>query len=182
MKDRIAEEKESQWRKVNENDWEDKQHPVINFDTVEDFWACFNSVKAPSKLSKGSQYSLFRTGIKPMWEDPVNEKGGRIKIQLPKFKLQSSSHRDPQIDVIWLDMLIMAVGESLEGSLSEFVNGIVVSIRSRTKIEIWLNTCDKQSVILKIGRAMERVVRELDHINLKKMEFENFASKFKWEL
>ena len=57
--------------------WEANQKPVINFDTVEDFWSLYNHIEVASKLQIGSDYSLFKKGIKPMWEDPHNKDGGR---------------------------------------------------------------------------------------------------------
>ena len=50
---------------------------MINFDTVEDFWSLYNHIEVASKLQIGSDYSLFKKGIKPMWEDPHNKDGGR---------------------------------------------------------------------------------------------------------
>lgn len=39
---------------------------------VEDFCRLFNWVKPPSKLERSSNYHLFKSDIKPMWEDPAN--------------------------------------------------------------------------------------------------------------
>jgi len=50
---------------------------LIEFDTVEDFWSVWNVLIAPSKLATGSNYHMFRTGIEPKWEDPVNARGGK---------------------------------------------------------------------------------------------------------
>ena len=57
---------------------------VMNFSTVEDFWSVFNHIEQASKLSPGADYSFFKLGIKPMWEDKANKKGGRWVISLDK--------------------------------------------------------------------------------------------------
>ena len=36
---------------------------------VEDFWALYNHIELASRLAAGCDYSLFKEGIKPMWED-----------------------------------------------------------------------------------------------------------------
>ena len=36
---------------------------------VEDFWALYNHIELASRLAAGCDYSLFKEGVKPMWED-----------------------------------------------------------------------------------------------------------------
>ena len=57
---------------------------VSTFDTVEDFWALYNHIQTPSGLNHGSDYYLFKEGIKPMWEDPQNVDGGRWLMVVDK--------------------------------------------------------------------------------------------------
>jgi len=70
--------------------WEDNQRPIITFNTVEDFWALYNHIELASKLNAGCDYSLFKEGIKPMWEDDKNKRGGRWLINLDKKQRQNS--------------------------------------------------------------------------------------------
>ena len=49
--------------------WEDNQKAIITVDTVEDFWSLYNHIEVASKLPSGSDYSLFKEGIFPDWED-----------------------------------------------------------------------------------------------------------------
>ena len=65
-------------------DWSENLREVITFDTVEDFWAIYTHVELASRLSAFSDYSLFKRGVKPMWEDPANAKGGKWVINLEK--------------------------------------------------------------------------------------------------
>ena len=48
---------------------------------VEDFWALYNHIELASRLAAGCDYSLFKEGVKPMWEDERfadrGEGGGR---------------------------------------------------------------------------------------------------------
>jgi len=80
--------------------WEDNQRSIITFNTVEDFWALYNHIELASKLNAGCDYSLFKEGVKPMWEDERNRRGGRWVINLNK------SQRATSLDKIWLEVML----------------------------------------------------------------------------
>ncbi|XP_039952467.1 eukaryotic translation initiation factor 4E1-like [Bactrocera tryoni] len=109
--------------------WEDMQNEITSFDTVEDFWSLYNHIKPPSDIKLGSDYSLFKKGIRPMWEDAGNKQVGRWVITLNK-----TSKAD--LDNLWLDVLLCLIGEAFENS--DVVCGAVVNIRGKNnKISIW---------------------------------------------
>ena len=56
----------------------------------------YNNIMKTCDLAISSNYHLFKQGIKPMWEDPANKRGGKWSIQLPRNKTMS------EIDNIWL--------------------------------------------------------------------------------
>jgi translation initiation factor 4E len=60
------------------------------------FNSVYNNVAKASDLSSGSNYHLFKRGIKPMWEDPENELGGKWVIQFPRNKTGED------INTLWL--------------------------------------------------------------------------------
>ena len=37
---------------------------IASFDTVEDFWSLYNHIKSASEIGIGSDYNLFKQGIK----------------------------------------------------------------------------------------------------------------------
>lgn len=78
--------------------WEDMQNEITSFDTVEDFWSLYNHIKPPSEIKLGSDYSLFKKGIRPMWEDAANNNGGRWVIALNKILKDD-------LDKLWLDVV-----------------------------------------------------------------------------
>lgn len=112
------------WYYDNEKNksWESCQHQIANFDTVEDFWSLFNHIKPPSEIKPGNDYSLFKNGIRPMWEDDTNKNGGRWLINLNKF-------RNSEVDRLWLDVILCLIGEGFD--YSEDICGVVVNIRPR---------------------------------------------------
>jgi translation initiation factor 4E len=52
-----------------------------------------------SELRQGCDYSLFKKGILPMWEDDSNKRGGRWLINLAK------NQRGNDLDKYWLEIV-----------------------------------------------------------------------------
>ncbi len=82
-----------------EKSWEENLRVVSEFWTVEDFWSIFNHIKSASELRTGCSYFVFKDGIKPMWEDPINRPGGRWLVSFDK-------RYRPQLDMHWLEVVI----------------------------------------------------------------------------
>jgi len=130
--------------------WEANQKPVINFDTVEDFWSLYNHIEVASKLQIGSDYSLFKKGIKPMWEDPHNKDGGRWLISLDR------NMRSLHLDNFWMEVLLLLIGEAFGEHHGQLVNGAVVNIRGKgDKIAIWMSSATHGEAILEVGRRIK---------------------------
>lgn len=66
------------------DNWKSTQKRVLDFSTAEEFWRVINNVSSPSRLSY-ADYSVFRSGVTPMWEDPVCAKGGRWILAVDRF-------------------------------------------------------------------------------------------------
>ncbi len=129
--------------------WEDNQRPVITVQTIEDFWAVINHVELSSRLHSGCDYSLFKSGIKPMWEDDQNRRGGRWLINLDK------KQRAMKLDNFWLEVMLCLIGEAF-GDHGQLVNGAVMSVRNKgDKIGIWLGDASKAESVLEVGRIMK---------------------------
>lgn len=120
--------------------WEDCQHRIATFETAEDFWCLYNTIKQPTEIPNGNDYSLFKNDIRPMWEDDQNKNGGRWIINLQR------AVRNATLDELWLDVVLCVIGEAFE--FSDDVCGIVVNIRPRgPKIAVWTTNSIKERVI-----------------------------------
>ena len=71
---------------------------------IQDFWSVHNHIELSSRLVAGCDYSVFKAGIKPMWEDKANMNGGRWLINLDK------KHRINCLDNFWLEVLLCLIG------------------------------------------------------------------------
>ncbi|KAF4319460.1 hypothetical protein BBO99_00005292 [Phytophthora kernoviae] len=125
--------------------WEENLKNVYTFNTVEDFWCLYNNILAPTKLAIGSNYHLFKDGIRPMWEDPVNAKGGKWIFTNPRS-------RKARLDECWLYVMLSLIGETLQDE--DDICGAVVSVRkAQDRIAIWSATANAEDRQKAIGRG-----------------------------
>lgn len=69
---------------VQSTNYEHNLHLIGTVATAEDFLALYGHMRRPAELPTNSDYQLFRTGVKPVWEDPANERGGKWILRLRK--------------------------------------------------------------------------------------------------
>ncbi|RXM30505.1 Eukaryotic translation initiation factor 4E-1A [Acipenser ruthenus] len=107
----------------------------------------YNHIQLSSNLMSGCDYSLFKDGIEPMWEDERNKQGGRWLITLTKQQRRSD------LDRFWLETLLCLVGEAFDDH-SDDVCGAVVNIRTKgDKIAIWTTDYENKDAITHIGQV-----------------------------
>lgn len=124
--------------------WEDTLNEVTSFSTVEDFWSLYNHIKSPSDIKAGSDYSLFKTGVRPMWEDEGNKRGGRWMLNFTRGQRQD-------LDKYWLDTILCLIGEAFD--CADEICGAVVNVRPKgDKIAIWTANFNNRDAVLSIGR------------------------------
>ncbi|KAG0635158.1 translation initiation factor eIF 4e-like domain-containing protein [Tuber brumale] len=141
-----------------ENNWNDSLKEVVTFDSVEEFWGIYNNITKISDLSLKSDYHLFKTGVRPEWEDQQNKHGG-------KWAYQFRDKRAP-IDDLWLNVMLAAIGETLESDKDKEIMGAVVSVRrSLFRVGIWTKTTGgakdsaKEAALMEIGRKFKEVLK-----------------------
>lgn len=94
--------------------------------TVEEFWAVYNHLVRPHKLGAQTDYFLFRSGVRPMWEDEANKKGGRWTVRIQKSVTSRAFE----------DLALALVGEQFD---SDDVLGIACSVRFQDDVlAIWM--------------------------------------------
>uniref|UniRef100_A0A915DZY1 eIF-4F 25 kDa subunit n=1 Tax=Ditylenchus dipsaci TaxID=166011 RepID=A0A915DZY1_9BILA len=141
--------------------WEECLKRVSVFDSVEDFWALYNHIQPASGLTWGSDYYLFKEGIKPMWEDPQNIEGGRWLMVIEKNK------RTQKLDTYWLELLMAIVGEQFD-ELGDHICGAVVNVRKvGDKVALWTRDSTQDDVNLRIGHIIKDKLEILDSEQIK---------------
>lgn len=108
-------------------DYEKTLRPMCHCSTVEEFFAVYAHLKNPSKLPTMSEYHFFKFGIRPIWEDDVNKKGGKWVVRLKKGV----------VDRYWEDLILALIGEQF-GDAGEEVCGAVANVRNGEDVlSIW---------------------------------------------
>jgi translation initiation factor 4E len=101
--------------------------PMCRISTAHQFWKVFAHLKRPSALPTVSDYHFFRDGIRPVWEDNENKRGGKFIMRLKKGVS----------DRYWEDLLLAIIGDQFAEAGDE-VCGAVVSVRSGEDVlSIW---------------------------------------------
>jgi len=84
-----------------------------------------------------ADYHLFRNGVRPEWEDPQNKHGG-------KWAWTSKERKGPSLNEQWLQVILAAIGETLEDEDDDEVMGVVVNIRKGFyRIGLWTRSTGK---------------------------------------
>lgn len=131
--------------KGEQESYESNLRAIGTFGTVEDFWRYYNHLVKPSKLEINSNYHFFKEGIKPMWEDSANSKGGKWVLTFRDKNL---------LDTCWENVVLGLVGETLD--MENEITGAVISRRKAgDRIAIWNRSKDNELAILGIGRKLK---------------------------
>jgi translation initiation factor 4E len=119
-------------------EYEKTLHPIAAVDSAEHFFKVYQHLKRPSTLPLVSDYHLFKKGIRPIWEDEENKKGGKWVVRL----------RKGVADRYWEDLLLAIIGDQF-GEASDEVCGVVLSVRNGEDIlSIWARSSGQR--VLKI--------------------------------
>lgn len=132
---------------------------VGEFDTVESFCRYLNWLKPPSKLERNSNYHIFKSGIKPMWEDPANANGGKWVLTM--------KNNPALLDRCWSWLAMALIGQEVEEG--DDICGAVVSLRSKVdRIQVWTRSKDDVERLNGIGKKLVKLleVSEADGIGL----------------
>lgn len=134
--------------KGEQDSYESNLRPIGTFSTVEDFWRYYNHLVKPSKLEINSNYHFFKDGIKPMWEDSANSKGGKWVLTFKDKNL---------LDGCWENVVLGMIGETLD--IDNEICGAVISRRKAgDRIALWNKTKDNETAILGIGRKLKALL------------------------
>jgi translation initiation factor 4E len=121
----------------SQTSYEDNIKKIVEFSTVEGFWACYCHLARASILPSPTDLHFFKDGIRPLWEDGANCSGGKWIIRFSKVV----SAR------FWEDLLLALVGDQLDDA--DNICGAVLSVRfNEDIISVWnRNASDHQAVM-----------------------------------
>ncbi|KAJ2082941.1 eukaryotic translation initiation factor 4E [Coemansia sp. RSA 988] len=137
-------------KRTSTSTWTANLKEIVTMNTVEEFWGVYNSVAIASDLPNGSNYHLFRKGIRPMWEDKANTNGG-------KWGCLFQRSIGEKVNEHWLHTLLACIGETFDASPD--VCGVVFSNRkSCFRIAVWTRNASNKEACETIGSHLKSVL------------------------
>lgn len=162
----------------NTENWEMSLVPIITVHSVEEFFVMLKYMKPLHALRTSSQYHFFQEGVKPMWEDPANKKGGKLWVNLDITAANgrnsnnssgtnladgSGAESKTDLDKAWENVLMAAVGEYLDSvdkkdaGSGPFVTGVVMSKRKyHNRLAIWVSDAAGKEKIDALKKALSK--------------------------
>ncbi|ETV98265.1 hypothetical protein H310_08979 [Aphanomyces invadans] len=120
---------------------------IAEFRTVQGFWRVYNHLIRPNDLPNTTDYHLFKAGIKPMWEDSANRRGGKWMIRIRKGIASR----------YWEDLVLAIIGEQFD--VGNEICGAVMSIRyNEDIISLWNRNADNNEACYRIRDTMRKVL------------------------
>jgi translation initiation factor 4E len=126
------------------SDYEKSTLKLASISTAETFWTIYSHLKPPSQLPTVSDYHIFKDGIRPVWEDDANKRGGKWIVRLKKGVA----------DRYWEDLLLAIIGDQfLEAG--EEVCGAVLSVRSGEDVlSVWTKNDGGRNIKIRYAPAL----------------------------
>ncbi|EEB05492.2 translation initiation factor eIF4E [Schizosaccharomyces japonicus yFS275] len=159
-------------------EWNELQKNVMTFKSVEEFWGIQNNIHTASSLPIKSDYSFFREGVRPEWEDVHNKNGG-------KWAFQNKGRGGAALDEMWLNtnavpslsyvssyffvppslsfllLTLPGFGRHWRESdpTGEEVMGVVINMRKGFyRLAVWTKTCSNREVLMEIGTRFKQAL------------------------
>ena len=143
----------------SENTYEDRLEILANIDDVRKFWNVFNNFDI-NRLQLRDSVHLFHKGVKPVWEDPRNARGGAWTFRVPKA----------QAVEFWKEVGMMAIGEQLQSCVEterttfrDDVCGISLGVRFNSMlVQIWNRDGEhREGIERMLGVVLEGLSEEI---------------------
>ncbi|KAL2438447.1 hypothetical protein ABEF95_009133 [Exophiala dermatitidis] len=151
---------------------------VENVGDIGAFYRIFNNVPW-NEIKQKDSIHIFRSGVKPLWEDAENQGGGRWLIRV-------RPENDRAIRV-WEEICILCCGGELQAAIAQehdHVLGMSFSPRLySTHISIWTKQGNNQRSVLLLQRAIiEGLSPDLRPESSADFTFRKHADKFDYQL
>lgn len=139
--------------------YEDRLVQLASVTDVRAFWNVFNNFDIV-QLPLRDSIHLFHRGVKPIWEDARNARGGAWTFRVHKEKSQE----------FWKEICMLAIGEKLQAAVQSdrktFVDdicGISLSVRfTSILVQIWNRDADhKEGIDRILATVLEKISPEL---------------------
>ena len=142
-------------------DYENNIKKIGEFDSAEEFWGYYQHIRRPDSLPKCCEFFLFKSGIRPLWEDPVNKGGGRFVQHIKRIFANKT----------WEDIIIAFIITTMD---HEHLNGVVINVRSwEVLLSIWMKPLSSEESKEKYRNWIRKSLLMSDNIKIEYKEHPN---------
>ncbi|KAF2190215.1 translation initiation factor eIF4e [Zopfia rhizophila CBS 207.26] len=129
--------------KANSEEYASRPKPLGDtIASVKEFFQHYNNIPTDTLKLRDSIH-LFHLGVKPVWEDSRNARGGAYYFRVSKDVAER----------FWLEICMLAVGDVLQGavetkreSFNDDICGISYSVRwNAVQIAVWNRDCENKA-------------------------------------
>jgi len=129
-------------------DYEKATQYLGEFGSVEEFYAWYAHLQRADAIPHISDLSIFRKGVRPVWEDDANVKGGKWLLRVRKHS--------GLMPWFWESLLLALISDDF-GDAAQDITGVVLSIRhAEDTISVWNSTASDGRVNLKIKETLRK--------------------------
>ncbi len=145
------------------------------------FYKIFNNIPWSSIPSRNSVH-IFRSGVRPLWEDPENLHGGCFNL-----KVRRQNQEDEKPKRVWEEICLMGCGGELQAALVEAgIRDHVLGMSFSPKlycvcVSIWLKKGEEKSTSVVQKTVLERLSPELRPANESEYYFKKHSEHLGWE-
>ena len=137
--------------------YENSIKKIADFDSVESFWAVYERLLRPNDLGHTTDFHLFRDGVKPIWEDPANKRGGKWIIRLRKGFATT----------FWERLILYIIGEQFGETVGDEICGAVISVRYNEDIlAVWNRNANNREALQRIRDGIASVLKLPDWVRI----------------
>jgi hypothetical protein len=119
------------------HEYADAIKEVFVVKTIQEFWRWYNNLPGAAELDPSCTYHLMKNGIRPLWEDPGNVRGGNLTAKI--------SCKDA--NEVWLRLCLLAISGQLDHFLAKCgdqICGVSIGMR-KTDAAIYLWNADAKA-------------------------------------
>ena len=104
-------------------------------------------------LLPNTDYMLFKADIRPEWEAPSNQDGGKWVLTI-----ENKDQEGVNMQAIWEGIILMMIGCTI--SNYTYVNGFVMSIRERyVRFTLWTRDANDKDKQMEIGKQFKEIAK-----------------------
>lgn len=122
-------------KNINQEEYTEMVKEVAEIKTLDEFVQIFSYLKKPHDSANGMEISLFKNGIKPVWESEEHKEGGKVNLKLKK----------ENSNIVWDEVVLNFVTDSFPYVSNEDITGVLFSVKNNfTVVQVWFKTFNSQ--------------------------------------